>query len=97
MTIEQTCPLCGGLAGYKINHHPIYCKHFYCRTCVEFCIDDESEIKMATKPAEHRAMASVRAKESNADRLFILRAPNAKERALDRTRDITTEFFRFDI
>ena len=89
--IKQACPLCGGPAVYVIDHDP-YCKHFHCPTCVEFCIDDASETRLKTMEDEFRVKASTHAKGSNARRLWIIRAPNNAELALDRSITMRGEF-----
>ena len=86
MTIEQTCPLCGKTATYKISHGP-YCKHFTCQQCAEFFIDAHSESYIANLPevtkSERRKKLSETAKACPANQVFVIREPRSDERRGD--------------
>lgn len=89
--MNQLCPLCGNPAAYEIFHNP-YCKHFTCPTCIEFCIDEKSEVRLKTMEAEFRVRHSNHAKGSNDSRLWVIRVPNNAELSRDRSTTMIGEF-----
>lgn len=89
--ISQACPLCGGAAAFERFRNP-ETKHFECPSCVEFCIDDDSERRLNTMEEEFRTRHAAHARGSNSSRLWVIRAPNANELARDRSLTMMGEF-----
>jgi len=92
-TTTTACPLCGQPAMYEIFRDP-YTKHFECPRCVEFCIDGQSEKRLASMDEELRTRHSNHAKGSNPTRLWVIRAPNRAELAIDPNTTMRGEFIK---
>jgi hypothetical protein len=73
---EKRCP--PYMAIYDIYHSP-YCKHFTCTTCVEFCIDGNSENIVKNDAQKSRSKLSTKARAAGQGRMFVIREPNDAE------------------
>ena len=93
MEKKQKCPLCGRLVSYEFFHEP-YTKYIECSECVEFCIDEQSENFFNNTTEEIKKIASEKAKQSNAEKLFILRKPSDSEIKQNSKTTVQSEFIK---
>ena len=79
---NELCPLCDNVAECERVHSP-YGKRFTCKSCTDFFIDQSSEAYLSELPevtrSETRKKLSESARDSGADRLFVIREPRIDE------------------
>lgn len=69
--IEQSCPLCEGIAKYEFMNFYIW-KHFKCGTCKEFVISVDVERKLPNHIPQWRMALSDKAKQSDEENIFVI-------------------------
>lgn len=71
---NQDCPLCSAPAEYQLVDYD-ECKHFRCKTCVEFVISQRAEELLANPFPQWQVQYSEMAKKSDDERILLITIP----------------------